>query len=152
VVETNYYYHDYLDRLDNGPSPDPDVTEAKMFVSGIDNTDGTWHKRQTDRLLVNIRSGIHTFLWHYDEPGQKLSHPSLRFTDNRNEPDKTNKNFDWLWKIRDLFEILNDTFSKFYNLSENLGTDEFIVPFNGRMIFKEYISKNAFRHQNVQTF
>ena len=24
VVETNRYYHDYLDRLDDGPSPDPD--------------------------------------------------------------------------------------------------------------------------------
>ena len=32
VVEPNRYYHDYLDRLDDGPSPDPDVTEAEMFV------------------------------------------------------------------------------------------------------------------------
>ena len=78
VVETNRYYHDCLDRLDDGPSPDPDVTEAEMFcVSGIDNTDGTWRKRQTDRLLVNIGSGIHTFLRYCDEPGQIPSHPSL---------------------------------------------------------------------------
>ena len=32
VVETNRYYHDYIDILDDGPSPKPDVTEAKMFV------------------------------------------------------------------------------------------------------------------------
>jgi len=32
VVETNRYYHDYLDRLDDGPSPDPDITETEMFV------------------------------------------------------------------------------------------------------------------------
>jgi len=32
VVETNRFYHDYLDRIDDGPSPDPDVTEAEMFV------------------------------------------------------------------------------------------------------------------------
>ena len=32
VVETNGYYHDYIDRLDDGPSPESDVTEAKMFV------------------------------------------------------------------------------------------------------------------------
>jgi len=32
VVETNHYYHDYIDRLDDGPSPEPDVTEAEMFV------------------------------------------------------------------------------------------------------------------------
>ena len=32
VVETNRYYHDYIDRLDDGPSPEPDVTEAVMFA------------------------------------------------------------------------------------------------------------------------
>jgi hypothetical protein len=44
-------------------------------------------------------------------------------------------------KIRDLFEILNDTFSQFYNPSENLAIDEVIVPFKGRVIFKQYIPK-----------
>jgi len=51
----------------------------------------------------------------------------LHFTDNRNEPDRTDENFDRLWKIRDLSEILNNTFSKFYNPSENLAIDEVIV-------------------------
>jgi len=32
VVETNRYYHNYIDRLDDGPSPEPDVTEAEIFV------------------------------------------------------------------------------------------------------------------------
>jgi hypothetical protein len=32
VVETNRYYHDYVDRLEAGPSPEPDVTEPEMFV------------------------------------------------------------------------------------------------------------------------
>ncbi len=32
VVETNRYYHDHLNRLDGGPSPLPDVTEAEMIV------------------------------------------------------------------------------------------------------------------------
>jgi hypothetical protein len=31
VVETKRYY-DYTDRLDNGPSPEPDVTEAVILV------------------------------------------------------------------------------------------------------------------------
>ena len=42
-------------------------------------------------------------------------------------------------KIRDLFEIRNATFSKFYNPSENLAIDEVIVSFKGRVIFKQYI-------------
>ena len=32
VVETNRYYHDYIDRLDDGPSPERDITETAMFV------------------------------------------------------------------------------------------------------------------------
>jgi hypothetical protein len=32
VVETNRYYHNYIDRLDVGPSLERDVTEAEMFV------------------------------------------------------------------------------------------------------------------------
>jgi hypothetical protein len=34
VVETDRYYHDYITRLDDddGHSPEPDVTDAEMFV------------------------------------------------------------------------------------------------------------------------
>jgi len=32
VVETNHSYHNYITRLDDGPSPEPDVTDAEMFV------------------------------------------------------------------------------------------------------------------------
>ena len=32
VEETNRYYRDHLDRLDQGLSPQPDVTEAEMHV------------------------------------------------------------------------------------------------------------------------
>jgi len=66
----------------------------------------------------------------------------LHFTDDRKEL-VGQKKFDRLWKIRDLFEILNDIFSRFYNPSENLAIDEVIVTFKGRVIFKKYIRKNA---------
>ena len=32
VVDTDRCYQDYIDRIDDGPSPEPDVTEAEMFV------------------------------------------------------------------------------------------------------------------------
>jgi len=32
VLETNRYYQDYIDGLDDEPCPEPDVTEAEMFV------------------------------------------------------------------------------------------------------------------------
>jgi len=37
----------------------------------------------------------------------------LHFTDNKNKLDVTDKNSDRLWKMRHLFEILNEKFSKF---------------------------------------
>jgi len=57
------------------------------------------------------------------------------------KPGRTDENFDRPWKIRDLSEYLNATFSKFYNPSENLAIDEVIVSFKGRVIFKQYIPK-----------
>jgi len=32
VMETKRYYQGHLDRIDDGPSPLPDVTEAEMLV------------------------------------------------------------------------------------------------------------------------
>jgi hypothetical protein len=56
---------------------------------------------------------------------------------------RTVDSHDILWKIRDLFEILRTNFAKFYNPSEHLFVDEIIVKFKGRVIFKQYIPKNA---------
>ena len=63
----------------------------------------------------------------------------LHFTGNN----RTVDSHDRLWKIRDLFEILRTNFAKFYNPSEHLVVDEVIVKFKGRVIFKQYIPKNA---------
>ena len=121
-----------------------------MCVSGIDNTDGTWHKRQTDRLLGNSGPFYGTMM-KWDCYLHILCY--LHFTDNRNEPDRTDENSDRLWKIRDLFEILNATISKFYNPSENLAIVEVIFSFKGRVIFKQCIPKKTqvFQRQNFQT-
>jgi hypothetical protein len=32
VGETNRYYHQYLDKLEDGPLPLPDVTDSEMFL------------------------------------------------------------------------------------------------------------------------
>jgi len=45
------------------------------------------------------------------------------------------ENSDRLWKIRNLFDILNEKFSKFYSPSEHLAVDKVIVKFKGRVIF-----------------
>ena len=45
------------------------------------------------------------------------------------------------WKIRTVFDTLNQAYHKFYNPSENLAMDEVIVKFQGRVIFWQYILK-----------
>jgi hypothetical protein len=59
----------------------------------------------------------------------------LHFTDKKKVPDIKDENSEWLWKIRNLFDFLNDKFSKFYNPFEHLAVDEVIVKFKGRVIF-----------------
>jgi len=55
VVETNRYYHDHLDRLDEGPSPQPDVTEAEMLVFlAVTIQMGHCIRDKLTRLLVKV--------------------------------------------------------------------------------------------------
>ena len=131
------------------------LLKPKVSVSGIDNTEGTWCKRQSERLLVNSRwaeqlcTHFYGTMMKQDPYLHILS--SLHFTDNRNEPDRTDKNTDRLWKIWDLSEIPFSIFSKFYNSSKNLAVDEVIVSFKEREIFKQHTKEmQAFRQQNFQ--
>jgi hypothetical protein len=48
----------------------------------------------------------------------------------------TDENSDRLWKIRNVFEILNEKFSKFYSPSEHLAAGEVIVLYKGGAIFR----------------
>ena len=90
-METNCYYHDYTDRLDDGHSPEPDVTGAKMFVFLA--------------LIIQMGHGVRDKLTDYWATVDQLYTPFygtmmkldrylhilhyLHFTDNRNESDRT---------------------------------------------------------------
>jgi hypothetical protein len=65
----------------------------------------------------------------------------LHFTDNNAEIDRKAYNYDRLWKIRTIFDTLNDAYQKYYNPSEDLAIDEVIVKFKGRVVFRQYIPK-----------
>jgi hypothetical protein len=58
-----------------------------------------------------------------------------------NQPDKTDKNYDRFWEIRSVFDILHDTYVKFYNSYEYVAVDRVTELFKGRVIFKPYIPK-----------
>jgi hypothetical protein len=66
-------------------------------------------------------------MWRY-ETGQIPPYPSpSTFHSQHNEPNMTDENYDRLWKMRNLFEILNKTFSAFYSSSEPVDVDEVIA-------------------------
>jgi hypothetical protein len=55
------------------------------------------------------------------------------------------------WKPGTVFDTLNEAYAKFCNPSEHLAVDQVIVKFRGRVIFRQYVPKKRFRHQNLQT-
>ena len=142
VVETNRYYQDNIDGLDDGPSPEPDVTEAETFVFLALTIQMGHDVREKLTDYWATLDQLYTPLYGTMMKRNRYLHilRYLHFTDNKNEPDRTDERFD---RLRDLFEILNGTFSKLYNPSENLAIDKVIVSFKGRVIFKQYIPKNA---------
>jgi len=74
----------------------------------------------------------------------------LHFADNSQRPDE-GKEYDRLWKLWTLFDKLNEAYAKFYNPSEHLAVHKVTVKFKVRVIFRQYIPKKSFRHQNSQT-
>ena len=65
----------------------------------------------------------------------------LRFADNSQIPDEGDNSqrpdegeeYDRLWKLRTVFDKLNEAYAKFYNPSEHLAVDEVIVEVKGRV-------------------
>jgi hypothetical protein len=62
VVVTKGYYHCCMESVDEGCSPQRDITEAEMFVSGSNSTNETSLTRPIDRLLVKCGPVLHSLL------------------------------------------------------------------------------------------
>ncbi|GFG33441.1 hypothetical protein Cfor_12401 [Coptotermes formosanus] len=62
-------------------------------------------------------------------------------THNDKEMDHNDEKYDRLWKIRETVDTLNVAYSKFYNAPERLATDDVIVLFKLRVVFKQHIPK-----------
>ena len=64
----------------------------------------------------------------------------LHFADNSQRPDK-GEEYDRLWKLRTVFDKLNEAYAKFCNPLEHLAVDKVIVKFKGRVVLRQYIPK-----------
>jgi len=73
----------------------------------------------------------------------------LHFADNSQRPDQSEE-YDQLWKLRTIFDTLDNNYAKFCNPSENLAVDEVIVKYRAGLslgsIFqrKENVSASKF--------
>ena len=99
-METNRYYQDHLDRLDEGPSSLHDKIEAEMLVFLV-ITIQMGHCIRTDRLLQNEQPIPYKFLQQRYETGQISAHPSHSALHKQQE---------WAWHDR----------RKFWQVMENM--------------------------------
>ena len=74
----------------------------------------------------------------------------LHFADYSQRLEKREE-YDRIWKLRTVFHQLNEAHAKFYNPWEHFAVDKVTVKFRGRVIFRQYVPKKTFRHQNLQT-
>ena len=70
----------------------------------------------------------------------------LHFENNDDPPNHDNPNYDRLWKIRKIFDTLNNKFCELYNPTEHLAVDEMIMLYKGKVVFWQYIPK---KHKNL---
>jgi hypothetical protein len=143
VEETNRYYRQYLQTVAKGSSPLPDVTIPEMYLF-LPIVLQMGHN-QRDRLKDYWSTLEQYFMAFYRNTMKRdiFLHflRFLHFSDNKNEPDKTDENYERLWKIRTIFDKLNDAYAKYYSPTKHLATDEITVLFKGRVVFKQYIPK-----------
>jgi hypothetical protein len=84
---------------------------------------------------------FYTIVMPHDLSVMILKH--LHFADNQNPPaqDRDDPDYDRLWKLRQIVDILNSEFSELYYPTEHMTVDEVIVKFKGGVIFQQYIPK-----------
>jgi hypothetical protein len=70
------------------------------------------------------------------------------FTDNDKE---TDKNYNRLWNITEVYDNLNIAYSKFYSPFKHLATDEVIVLFKRKIAFMHYIPKKH-KHFGIKIY
>jgi hypothetical protein len=115
VEETNRYYQQYLDSLEDGPSPLPNVTDSDTFLFlGIIIQMGHDIRDKLRDYWTTAKQFLASFYSKTLKRGRFLHILRfLHFTDNNAEIDRQADNYDRLWKIRTIFDALNDVYEKY---------------------------------------
>jgi hypothetical protein len=144
--QTNLYYQQHVDKQ-AGPSrrlPDITMSDMMTFIALAlqmghdlkDTLNDYWSR------LRQVRTPFYGETITRDRFLHILRF--LHFADNAQRPDQ-GEEYDQLWKIRTIFDTLNQAYGKFYNLSEHVVVDKVMVKFKRRVIFRQYIPKKRKR-------
>jgi len=89
------------------------------------------------------RTILHIFLNEYHDRRPFLAHFMLLafHNDKDKEDDKNDDNFERLWKVREVSDIIHVIYSKVYNPSEHMAIDAVTVLFKGKGAFWQCIPK-----------
>jgi len=150
VEQTNVYYQQYLDR-EAGPSrrlPDITLPDMMTFIA-LALQVGRELKDTLHNYWSRLRQ-LHTPFYGETMARDRFLHVLrfLHFADNSQRPDE-GKEYDRLWKLRAVFDKLNEAYAKFYNPSEHLAGN---CKIQGQVYLQAVYSKEKkmFQLQNLQ--
>ena len=70
----------------------------------------------------------------------------LHLNDSEKQLTVDQPGYDPLFKVRKLLYIVTPNFESEYNLSESISIDEAMIPFKGRLSFKQYMKDKPVKH------
>ena len=145
LTETNRYFHQYMLSRPTGSTAaqPPDITVEEMYTffglviqMGHDPRHSLKDYWSRDELYY---TPFYSNVMARDRFFHILRF--LHFENNENPPNHDDPDYDRLWKIRKIFDTLNNKFCELYNPTEQLAVDEVIVLYKGRVAFRQYIPK-----------
>jgi len=142
VEQTNLYYQQHSHRQDGPSRRLPDITLPEIMTFTALALQMRHILKDTMHDYWSRLKQMHTPYYGETTTRDRLLHILwfLHFADNSWRP-KPGEEYDNLWKLRTVFDTLNQAYPKFYNPLEYLAVDEVILKFQSRVIFRQYISK-----------
>ena len=149
VEQTNLYYQQHLHRQAVPSHLLPDITLPDMMTFIALALQMGHNLRDTLHDYWSRLRQLHTPFYGETMARDRFLHilRFLHFADNSQRPDQCEE-YDRLWKLRAIFDILNEAYAKFYNPSEHLAVGEVIAKFQDKVIFRHYIPK---KRKHVRT-
>src|SRR5215469_13994250 len=145
LTETNRYFHQYMSsrpsRSTSAQPPDITIEEMYTFFGLLIQMGND--QRHSLKDYWAREEQYYTPFFSNVMARDRFFHilRFLHFENNDDPPNRDDPDYDRLWKLRKIFETLNNKCFEMYNPTEHRAVDEVIVLYKGRVIFRQYIPK-----------